>query len=201
MSSTVLSADALDALLQPFAPEHLHWQVIETQGERLRLQPVLQAQALWERLDDVLAFAWSLELAVVSVQPAVVCAHLHCLGAKRSGIGQGLNLEAAEIAAISAAAKAFGIGQDELSLPHRWEQAATTGAASGGTSAAATASITDQDKPQAHRHIDDLVEKLRAAGLGLPTAKLMMRGYGETIEENRALYKQLRDLLAQHEAT
>ena len=48
---------------------------------------------------------------------------------------------------------------------------------------------------KARRHIDDLMEQIRAAGKGREVAHLTLRGYGESVEESRAIYKELQAIL------
>lgn len=50
---------------------------------------------------------------------------------------------------------------------------------------------------KARRHIDELLEQLKAAGKGGEATRILMRGYGETVDESRALYKQLKAILDQ----
>ena len=55
----------------------------------------------------------------------------------------------------------------------------------------------DPQMEKARRHIDDLLEQLKAAGKGGEATRILMRGYGETVDESRALYKQLKAILDQ----
>ena len=48
---------------------------------------------------------------------------------------------------------------------------------------------------KARRHIEDLLEQLKVAGRGGDAARILMRGYGETLDESRAIYKELQALL------
>ena len=55
----------------------------------------------------------------------------------------------------------------------------------------------DPQMDKARRHIDELLEQLKAAGKGGEATRILMRGYGETVDESRALYKQLKAILDQ----
>lgn len=58
-------------------------------------------------------------------------------------------------------------------------------------------SESDTEKPEGHRMIDRIVERLRAEGLGGQVARLVTRygGYGHDADASRALYAELRALL------
>ena len=48
---------------------------------------------------------------------------------------------------------------------------------------------------KARDHINDLLEQLRALGRGKEATRFVMRGYGETVEESRAIYKEIQAVL------
>ncbi len=52
----------------------------------------------------------------------------------------------------------------------------------------------DPQLSKARAHIDTLMEQLREAGKGREATKLLLRGYGETVEESRDIYKELQAL-------
>ncbi|MBB6099975.1 hypothetical protein HNR42_003436 [Deinobacterium chartae] len=202
MRNKPLSSEARDALTESSFEGQVIWQPAELQGDRARLQPVLPIPALAAHLDEALGIeSWAYQLSVISVSPAVVHARLELGGSARDGLGSGLHLEDASRAALSAAAAAFGIGEHELSAPHRWapyDPEQPTAAATLAPAHSSTAQPSPEPvKPKAHQHIDEMMERLKEAGLGLEAAKLSMRygGYGSTLEESRQLYAQLRDLL------
>jgi hypothetical protein len=120
MSYKPISESQLEALLAPFEPGQLYWQKLEEVAEMARWQVVLHREALFERLDNVLALGWGFRLEVVSPLPAVVVAHLELGSSVRSGLGEGLSLADAQIAALSQAALAYGIAHDDLFQPHQW---------------------------------------------------------------------------------
>ncbi len=120
MSYKPISESQLEALLAPFEPGQLYWQKLEEVAEMARWQVVLHREALFERLDSILSLEWGFRLEVISPLPAVVVAHLELGGGVRSGMGEGLSLMEAQIAALSQAALAYGIAQDELFQPHQW---------------------------------------------------------------------------------
>lgn len=120
MSYKPISESQLEALLAPFEPGQLYWQKLEEVAEMARWQVVLHREALFERLDSILSLEWGFRLEVISPLPAVVVAHLELGGGVRSGMGEGLSLMEAQVAALSQAALAYGIAQDELFQPHQW---------------------------------------------------------------------------------
>jgi hypothetical protein len=120
MSYNPISESLLEALLAPFEPGQLYWQKLEEVADMARWQVVLRRDALFERLENVLALEWGFRLEVVSPLPPVVVAHLELGSSQRSGIGEGLSLVEAQVAALSQAALAYGIAHDELSQPHQW---------------------------------------------------------------------------------
>jgi hypothetical protein len=65
------------------------------------------------------------------------------------------------------------------------------------TDAAADATDADEAKPEAHRVIDRLVDRLREEGLGAEAARLVAGygGYGADLAASRELYAKLRALL------
>jgi hypothetical protein len=62
---------------------------------------------------------------------------------------------------------------------------------------------TEPVKPEGQQAIDRLVERLRAEGNGLETARLLVRygGYGSDPQAARELYGKLRELLARRAET
>ena len=57
----------------------------------------------------------------------------------------------------------------------------------------------DPQMEKARGHIDDLIAQIRAAGLGKKITPILMRGYGETLEESRQIYKDLQAVLRSEE--
>lgn len=56
------------------------------------------------------------------------------------------------------------------------------------------ADIKDIKMQKARQHIDDLVEKLKTTGKGKEAARILLSGYGETVEECRERYRSLQIL-------
>ena len=57
--------------------------------------------------------------------------------------------------------------------------------------------MRDPQLERARKHIDDLLEGLRDGGLGKRAAQVLARrGYGNTVEESREVYKELKALQA-----
>ncbi|MFN8510335.1 MAG: hypothetical protein U0Z75_07220 [Deinococcaceae bacterium] len=188
----------LEALMSPFSAQDFYWQKLEEMVDMARWHKVLSKTALLGRLDDLLGLEWHLKLEVISPLPAVVIAHLTLHSTVRSGIGEGSNLQEAEVAALSQAALAFGMAHEELTVPSEWHPLDWKPE----TPLTDPAPTTEMDlqpqdeKLKAHQHIDELIDQLRELGLGLESAKIMknFKGYGETLEESRQLYRALKEL-------
>lgn len=140
-----------------------------------------ETSEILERLNTLFQHDWSLELEVFSVEHPTVRARLKIKHIVRDGLGQADALKDAERQAISNAAQLLGMGT-ETDVP--------------------TVS-TDQpsplpEKPKAHQHIDDMLEKCREAGLSKEALRYIINGYGTTVEESRQIYVSLRELLKKH---
>jgi hypothetical protein len=137
----------------------------------------------------------------------VVRARLNVLGGVREGLAGGHTLQDAKLRALADAARYFGV---PLPTEPQWVEydpedgpntadldAEAEGAAAPAARPAPRAPEPPRD-PQmekARRHIEDLIEQLKAAGKGGEGARVLLRGYGETVEESRAIYKELQAIL------
>lgn len=196
-------------------------------GLRVRLAPHLAPEALRERLDTAVGpDGWSFELrawtassliadlTVRGVSRAAVAQVLD-----RPGIGADDTVVAASEtvtgAALTAAAALFGATLPTRGADDDWVDADPESGAAlhppqlsmsapasepigvPASEPAAGAPASEDGKPEPHRVIDRLVERLREEGLGGEAAKLVSRygGYGADVAQSRELYAKLRSLL------
>lgn len=182
------------------------WAVAEVRGEQARvtLAPEPDKLALHlERVDP----AWRLGWTCPSVTPPVVGVRLEVCGAVREGLSGGHTLQDAKLRALADAARLFGVplppeGQWVEYDPEDGPNTADLAAEAEGAAAPAARPAPlppepprDPQMDKARRHIEDLVEQLRAAGKSGDATRVLLRGYGETVEESRAIYKELQAIL------
>jgi hypothetical protein len=148
----------------------------------LRARPAggYRVSAAWlaEQLSVLLGPAgWSLSLRQEGSLPAapervVVWCRLELAGAAREALCDAPDLEQAVEGALAYSLSLFGL---VMELPRSEPDLSET----------------------ARQHIDRLLEQLRQAGLGLEAARITLRhrGYGDSLEESRQLYSELRGLL------
>ncbi|MFC6591866.1 single-stranded DNA-binding protein [Deinococcus lacus] len=182
------------------------WATLEVRGDQASVIPVPQLDALVLRLDAVDP-EWSLHWRCDSAEPPVVCARLGLLGRQREGLATGHTLSDARAAALAEAVRLYGVhsvgearwveydpedGPNTADLEAELELEVTDAAPA---ISAPPEPPRDPQMDKARRYIDDMLEQLRAAGRGKEAAQAIMRGYGDTLEESRAIYKQLQELL------
>jgi hypothetical protein len=202
-------------------------------GRSARVLPLLRAEAIAGRLDEVAGpGGWSLryrpfepavgcELTVDGVTRSAIV----------EPVLKGEGPEACSHAALARAAELFGLRAPAEGGDGVWvdydpdegvamapdEALAGTGPdeAVGDASAAPEAALASPGggagesersglvKPEGQQAIDRLVERLRAEGNGLETARLLVRygGYGSDPQAARELYGKLRELLARRAET
>ena len=180
------------------------WASVEVRGDQARVLPAPDLDTLGELLER-LDPGWSLGWACDGVQPFVVRARLSVLGASREGLASAPTLPDAKLAALAEAARAFGVapsGEGQWVEYDPEEGANTADLESDAESQPARPAPALPPEPprdpqleKARRHIEDLLEQLRAAGKGGAAARVLMRGYGETLEDSRAIYKELQAIL------
>jgi hypothetical protein len=180
------------------------WAVAEVRGDQARVTLAPDPDALAPQLDPV-DEGWSLAWACESVQPPVVRARLTLGGVAREGLSAGHTLQDAKLRALADAARFFGVPipaegpwveYDPEDGPNTSDLDAELAPASARPSTAGPSEPPrDPQMDKARRHIDDLMEQVRAAGKGKEVAHLALRGYGETVEESRAIYKELQAIL------
>ncbi|GGJ24684.1 hypothetical protein [Deinococcus roseus] len=135
-----------------------------------------------ERLNTLFEHDWSLELDVFDVEHPTVRARIRIRHITRDGLGQADTLRAAEKQAVLNAARVLGMG---------------TGNPDEAPVVASSEPAPLPEKPKAHQHIDELMQKCGELGLGKEAAKLMLefKGYGATLDDSRKFYVALRELL------
>ncbi|ULH15337.1 single-stranded DNA-binding protein [Deinococcus sp. KNUC1210] len=206
--------------LSPATVEHLKdalraslvgWATVRVQDERALVLPAPDLDQLYAGLEGLLGAAWSLRYAVDQVSPAVVRATLRLGGAggpEREGLGQGHTLQDARLLALADVCRAYGAAPDQEGqwVEYDPEEGPNTaelepqqppsvqGAASGRP---LPELVRDPQLERARKHIDDLLEGLKSGGLGKQAAQVLARrGYGNTVEESREVYKELKALQA-----
>lgn len=180
------------------------WATLEVRGDQARVTPAPDLDALSAHLDRADP-TWALTWACDSVQPPVVRAHLQLGGLSREGLATAHTLADAKLAALADAARLYGVAP--ASEGHWVEYDPDDGANTTDLDAEAplpsapsapprvTEPPRDPQMEKARRHIEDLLEQLKVAGRGGEAARILMRGYGETLEESRDIYKRLQTLL------
>lgn len=180
------------------------WAVAEVRGDQARVTLAPDPDTLASHLDPVDA-GWSLGWACESVQPPVVRARLTVGGATREGLAGGHTLHDAKLRALADAARFFGVptpGEapwveyDPEDGPNTSDLDAEVEAAPAARASALPPELPrDPQMDKARRHIEEMVDQIRAAGKGKEITHLTMRGYGKTVEESRAIYKELQAIL------
>lgn len=180
------------------------WATLEVRGDQARVIPVPDPDQLalhLETADPQWALAWACD----SVQPPVVRARLTLLGVSREGLSGGHSLNDAKWAALADAVRTFGVSPageipwveyDAEDGPNTSDLDEVTPLPTApAASALPPEPPRDPQMEKARNHINDLLEQLKAAGLGGEAARILMRGYGETVDESRAIYKEMHALL------
>ena len=191
------------------------WATVQVQGERALVLPAPDLDALYAGLERALEGHWAIRYAVDHLQPPVVRASLHLgqsgegsavPGRVREGLGQGHTLQDSRLLAVADALRAYGVAP--ASSEGQWveydpEEGANThelepeqpAPISGAPAPLPSAPPRDPQLERARKHIDDLLEGLREEGLGAQAARVLSsRGYGNTVEESREVYKELKAL-------
>ncbi|TBH21387.1 Rad52/Rad22 family DNA repair protein [Thermus thermamylovorans] len=205
-------------LAEPFPPGEVQWRIEALSRDRKRalVVPYVDARTVLDRLDRVVGpEGWQDAYEVLSDQERTVkdergerrerlvevkC-RLTLLGVSKEDVGEGDSLKAAFSDALKRAAVKFGVGRYLYRLEKQWvdhdpEKGRFTPPRlpeAGET----PEGPPEEEKPEAYRLIDQLLERLREKGLGKEAAKIVTRygGYGKTPEETKRLYGELRALL------
>ncbi len=180
------------------------WAVRRVQGDQAWVTLAPRPAALAAYLDQAGA-AWSLRWACDSVTPPVVRACLSIGGSAREGLAAGHTLEDAKLAALADALGLWGL----VSPEGQWvDYGPEDGANTADLEAEAAASAPpprlaplppepprDPQMEKARTHINELIAQIEAAGLGKQVARVVMKGYGSTVEESRQIYKELQAIM------
>lgn len=195
----------LDRVREALRASMTAWATLEVRGDQARVTPAPDLDALaalLERADP----NWSLHWACESVQPPVVRARLSLLGREREGLAAAYTLNDAKLAALADAARTYGVAPageaswveydpDDGPNTTDLDAEAPIAAAPAVAPARPAEPPRDPQMEKARRHIEDLLEQLKVAGRGGEAARILMRGYGETLEESRSIYKELAAIL------
>ncbi|MBZ9714832.1 single-stranded DNA-binding protein [Deinococcus multiflagellatus] len=180
------------------------WATLSVRGDQARVTLAPDLDVLAPQLDAIDP-GWSLTWACDHPEPPIVRARLSVLGATREGLASAHTLADAKLAALAELARTYGVqpSSDPVWVEYDPEDGANTSELETETPAPRAASARplpkepprDPQMDKARRHIEDLLEQLKVAGKGGDAARILMRGYGETVEESRAIYKELHALL------
>jgi hypothetical protein len=194
-------------LAEPFPPSEVQWRIEALSKDKTRalVVPYIDARSVLDRLDQVVGPEnWNDQYEVLHLREegpdrprlCEVKCRLTVYGVTKEDVGEGDSLKAAFSDALKRAAVKFGIGRHLYRLEKQWvDHDPQTGRFTPPRLEAAPAE--EEEKPEAHRLIDRLVERLKEEGRGKEVAQILIRykGYGSTPEETKRLYGELRDLL------
>lgn len=183
------------------------WAVAEVRGDQARVLPVPDLDTLDAHLSAADS-AWGLTWACDSASPPLVRARLSLGGVVREGLSGGHTLEDAKKLALADAFRYFGVSStleapwveyDPDDGPNVSELGDLNGPPvaqlrDGSPRPLPPQVPLDPQLSKARAHIDTLMEQLREAGKGAEATRLLLRGYGETVDESRAIYKELQAL-------
>ncbi|MER3602821.1 MAG: DNA repair protein Rad52 [Thermus sp.] len=202
-------------LAEPFPSTEVQWRIEAVSKDKTRalVVPYIDARSVLDRLDQVVGPEnWHDQYEVLSVFPSgsnhlreegpekprlceVKC-RLTIHGVTKEDVGEGDSLKAAFSDALKRAAVKFGIGRYLYRVEKQWvDYEPKTGRFT--PPRLPLGEGEEEEKPEAHRLIDRLLERLREEGLGKEAVQILIRypGYGRSPEETKRLYGELRDLL------
>jgi len=205
-------------LSEPFPPGEVQWRIeaLSRDKKRALVVPYVDARTVLDRLDRVVGpEGWQDAYEVLAdAERAVkdergerrerlveVKCRLTVLGVTKEDVGEGDSLKAAFSDALKRAAVKFGVGRYLYRLEKQWvdydpEKGRFTPPKLPEPSPGEEEGL-EEEKPEAYRLIDQLLERLKEKGLGKEAAKIVTKygGYGKTPEETKRLYGELRALL------
>ncbi len=193
----------LDRVREALRASMTAWATLELRGDQARVTPAPDLDLLATHLERVDS-NWGIQWACDSVQPFVVRARLSVGGLSREGLASAPTLQDAKLAALAEAARVYGVSPategtwveyDPDEGPNTADLDAEAEPAPPPPSKLPPEPPRDPQMEKARRHIEDLLEQLKAAGKAGEAARILMRGYGETLEESRAIYKELQAIL------
>lgn len=199
----------LEAVRELLGRTETRWAVLEVRGEQARVVAAPGLEALYQALDSQFHEAWGIRWAVDSAAPLLVRCRLELLGQRREGLGSAPALLDAQLLAAAEAARAWGLlppapeGHWVEYDPEEGPNTAELSGAAAPLDAPAQAAlppepVMDPQLLKARKHIDELLETLKLAGLGKEAARVVLRGYGNTVEESREVYRQLKAIQSAH---
>lgn len=193
----------LDPVREALRASMTAWATLEVRGDQARVMPAPDPDQLTEHLDR-LALDWSLGWACDYADPYVVRARLSAGGVSREGLSTGPTLRDAKLAALAEAARFYGVGSSGEGhwVEYDPEEGANTAdlepeldLPSPARAALPPEPPRDPQMEKAQQHIQELMDQLRAAGKGREALQVVGLGYGKTLEERRAIYKELQAIL------
>ncbi|MGC8967835.1 MAG: Rad52/Rad22 family DNA repair protein [Thermus sp.] len=206
-------------LAEPFPKGEVQWRIeaLSRDKRRALVVPYVDARTVLDRLDKVVGpEGWHDAYEVLSDAERLVkdergerrerlCevkCRLTVLGVTKEDVGEGDSLKAAFSDAIKRAAVKFGVGRYLYRLEKQWvdydpEKGRFTPPSFPESEGEGLEAPEEEEKPEAYRLIDQLLERLKEKGLGKEAARIITKygGYGKTPEETRSLYGELRKLL------
>lgn len=200
-----LETAAMTAVVDALRLSQQLWAVAKVRGDRAWVMPAPSAGLLARYLSQVDA-RWELDWHLEQAEPPIVRASLSIGGVRRAGLGRGHSLRDAKLLALADAALAFGVPTAEGQwVAYDPEDGADTALLEAEATAQAEAAASrlslrperpkDPQREKAKAHIDDLITQLREAGRGKEITSILLRGYGETVEESREIYRELQAVL------
>ncbi|TFU16827.1 Rad52/Rad22 family DNA repair protein [Thermus tengchongensis] len=206
-------------LAEPFPPGEVQWRIeaLSRDKKRALVVPYVDARTVLDRLDRVVGpEGWQDAYEVLADAERTVrdergerrerlvevkC-RLTIRGVTKEDVGEGDSLKAAFSDALKRAAVKFGVGRYLYRLEKQWvdydsEKGRFTPPRLPEGEGSPEAPLPEEEKPEAYRLIDQLMERLKEKGLGKEAAKIVTKygGYGKTPEETKRLYGELRALL------
>ncbi|MDM7324743.1 MAG: Rad52/Rad22 family DNA repair protein [Thermus sp.] len=214
-------------LSEPFPAGEVQWRIeaLSRDKKRALVVPYVDARTVLDRLDRAVGpEGWQDAYEVLSDAERTVrdergerrerlvevkC-RLTVLGVTKEDVGEGDSLKAAFSDALKRAAVKFGVGRYLYRLEKQWvdydpEKGRFTPPKLPEPPPSEEALVAlpegqtriEEEKPEAYRLIDQLLERLKEKGLGKEAAKIVTKyaGYGKTPEETKRLYGELRALL------
>ncbi len=201
-------------LAEPFPPEEVQWRIEALSRDRKKalVVPYVDARTVLDRLDRVVGpEGWHDEYQVLADAERTlkdergerrerlveVKCRLTVLGVTKEDVGEGDSLKAAFSDALKRAAVKFGVGRYLYRLEKQWVDYDAEKGRFTPPKLPVQEMGEEEEKPEAHRLIDQLLERLKEKGLGKEAARILTKygGYGKTPEETKRLYGELRNLL------
>lgn len=188
MPNSRVEPAALQAALQ-------EWAVAEVSGEQARVLSAPRLTTIEEVLNRI-EQPWSLEWACDARSPYLMRARLTIGESRREGLAQSEDLNTARTLALAEALHFFGVKLQEHWVEYSPEDGPNTAELPELGLSAPQTPRNDSQIDNARSHIERLLNELRERGLGKEAALIINQrgGYGQSLEDSRALYKELQAL-------